>query len=259
MKPTLARLYRLDILWVFFTFVIAHLYFVNQLRHEVTIVAIIGLIISLFKSSNRNFILIRILSLFFISFQIVRSPWPFLGFIPWPLDLYLASFLIYFALRFFKMLPEKINWELKLTRGMMFSLILIVVPSLVCLVGYFYYHPEVAKQFPYLDVPAWTMPLIILLIALVNGFREEIYFRFLLQNSLNGVFSYPTGIIISAILFGFIHFQAGFPQGYLGVFLTSLFGLLVGLQYFFYKSAILTGLTHAVTDAVMFSIILLSR
>lgn len=202
---------------------------------------------------------LKVLCLYVISYYLVLIPWPFVGYIPWPLDFYVASFIFFIALKIAKCAPEKISFDWKLTRGMLFSLVMIVLSSTICLGVYFYYNQEVAKQFPDLNVPAWSLPFIILAAALINGFREELYYRFILQNTLSRIISFRGAIIISSVLFGLIHYKASFPQGCIGVLLTTLFGLLIGLQYFFYKSVLLTALTHALTDAIMFSIILLSK
>lgn len=243
----------------FITVVLAYFFYVEQRHFEIFIGAIAIFFLTFLFPKKLIAYAIRILSLYFICFYLVLQKWPFIGYIAWPFDLYVASILFFISLKLTKCEPEKLTLNWKLTRGMLFSLAAIVLASVICLTGYFYFNPEVAKQFPEINFPMWSMPLIILAMALVNGIREELLFRFILQNSLGRVISFRFAIIISSILFGFIHFKAGFPQGYLGVVLTSLFGLIIGLQYFFYKSVLLTALTHAVTDAIMFAIILFSK
>lgn len=80
-----------------------------------------------------------------------------------------------------------------------------------------------------------------------------------LQNGLSQLGSPVTAIVCSSLFFGYIHFTNGFPQGGLGVVLTILYGALVGAQFFYFKSASLTWLTHSLADAIMFFVILMNR
>jgi membrane protease YdiL (CAAX protease family) len=66
-------------------------------------------------------------------------------------------------------------------------------------------------------------------------------------------------LLVSSFAFGALHFAHGFPQGYLGVFLTTLFGLVVGLQLLITRNFVTVWLTHALADAIMFSLIIATR
>jgi hypothetical protein len=71
----------------------------------------------------------------------------------------------------------------------------------------------------------------------------------------------PAWFVIGAqaILFGTLHFKNAFPQGWLGVFLTGIWGAAIATQYRLFRSIALAWVTHAVADAVMFAIILSTR
>lgn len=181
------------------------------------------------------------------------------GKLSWPGDMLLASLLFWGALKALKSNAEKPSWSWRFTGRQWLSLVVIVMLSLSCLVPYFYFHREVAKTWPFPEMSPWILPFAIMAIAFLNGLREELFFRFLLQAHLGSVRQNGVAVIGGALLFGYLHYQAGFPRGYIGVGLTFLFGMLVGIQYRHFRSAPLTWLTHAVTDAVMFVVILLNR
>lgn len=151
------------------------------------------------------------------------------------------------------------SWTLRFNKRMLLSVFGIVVPSLICLVLYFVYNREIADNWPLPQMPYWVIPFAVLLIALINGLREEIFFRFTLQNYLEECLSPQLAIFCASLVFGYMHFQGGFPAGGVGVFLTTLFGLLIGIQFYYYRSVTLSWMTHSITDAVMFAIILFSK
>lgn len=101
--------------------------------------------------------------------------------------------------------------------------------------------------------------MVVLLIAAVNGLREEIYYRGLLQTMSAEKYSTWFVILFQAISFGPLHFANAFPQGWLGVGLTALWGSAIAIQYQYFRSISLSWLTHSIADAVMFSVILLVR
>lgn len=194
-------------------------------------------------------------AVFFLSINL-----PYVGRLFWPVDLFIASTIFWFLVRKIGLLPDtKIDWKIPNNKFAILSVPAIVIPSLVCLLIYYRFYPEVANQWPLPEMPVWAIPLAVLTIALVNGLREEFYYRFLLQSTLVNKWSKFYGLLCTSVLFGYMHFSAGFPQGYWGVLLTSLFGFIIGLQYIYFESRVLTWATHSITDAVMFAVILMSR
>lgn len=248
----------------FFLFILtlcsAHAFWVM----ERTDIPFYSFIFSTILFSLRKDILRRNVSLlllcFFASFFFLSINLPYIGRLFWPVDLFIASAIFWFLVRKLRSLPDsKVEWKIPNSKLAILSIPAIVIPSLVCLLIYYRFYPEVANQWPLPEMPAWAIPLVVLIIALVNGLREEFYFRFLLQSVLVNKWSKFYGLLCASVLFGYMHFSAGFPQGYWGVLLTSLFGFIIGLQYLHFKSRILTWATHSITDAVMFAVILISR
>lgn len=199
------------------------------------------------------------MSLFFASFWLLEIPYPFIGHLFWPIDQFLGALILFLGSKFFIHPKEPLSWSLRFSIRMVLSIVGIVVPSLICLILYFINHREVADKWPLPQMPLWAIPFAVVLIALINGLREEIYFRFTLQRYLTDCLSPQLAMLCASLVFGYMHYQGGFPAGGLGVFLTTLFGLLIGIQFYCFRSATLSWITHSVTDAVMFAIILLSK
>ena len=108
-------------------------------------------------------------------------------------------------------------------------------------------------------MPVWAIPFVVVAIALINGLREEFYYRGLLQTLSSKTFSLWFIIFFQATAFGSLHFTHAFPQGWLGVAMTAAWGSLIALQYHFFRSTSLAWLTHSIADAVMFTVILTVR
>lgn len=179
----------------------------------------------------------------------------------WPFDFYLASGIgFYICSKFFgKRLFKGLNWSFRFTKRQIFSVVVINVPSILILVWYYSTHKEVANQWPLPQLPVWAVPFVVLLIAAINGLREEIFYRGLLQTQMEENSPAWFTILFQAIFFGVLHFSGAFPQGWLGVALTALWGSAIAIQYRIFRSISLAWLTHSIADAVMFSIILLVR
>ncbi|MNK99640.1 CAAX amino terminal protease self- immunity [compost metagenome] len=180
--------------------------------------------------------------------------------IPWPLDFCLVAIFGFVFSRYVMRRPvEKLKWSFAFSKREVISVLVINVPAIAVLILYYNSHPEVAEMFPAVDFPVWSVPLVILGAAAVNGFREEIFYRGFVQP--NSSLQSPVWFIVGlqAVLFGFLHYSNAFPQGWLGVFLTATWGAAIAIQYQMFKSISLAWLTHAVADAIMFSIILYTR
>lgn len=178
----------------------------------------------------------------------------------WPLDFYLAALLGFAIFRFsFPNRTEKLKWSFTFTRPELFSIILINIPAIAVLIWYYGSHPEVANMWPVPKLPVWIIPFVVLAIAGINGLREEIFYRGLIQTNCSA--QAPAWFVVGmqAILFGFLHFSDAFPQGWPGVFLTATWGAAIAIQYRVFKSISLAWITHAMADAIMFSIIIYSR
>ena len=181
-------------------------------------------------------------------------------FFKWPLDFYIATLAGFVFLKY--VLKEKrplFRWGGSFTKAQVLSIFVINIPACLILCWYFNAHREVAQSWPIPEMSVLALLLVVVSIAVVNGLREEIYFRGLLQENSSGAFPSWMVILIQGLFFGFMHFANAFPQGWLGVFLTGMWGVAIAVQYQIFRSLKLAWLTHSIADAVMFSIILLTR
>ncbi len=249
----------MDIFVLLTVLISSHAFFVLKERFFSVVLCFVLVIIFqiLGRQVFKKFMLM--MSLFFASFWLLEIPYPFIGHLFWPIDQFLGALILFLGSKFFIHPKEPLSWSLRFSKRMVLSIVGIVVPSLICLILYFINHREVADKWPLPQMPLWAIPFAVVLIALINGLREEIYFRFTLQRYLTECLSPQLAILCASLVFGYMHYQGGFPAGGLGVFLTTLFGFLIGIQFYYFRSATLSWITHSVTDAVMFAIILLSK
>lgn len=183
------------------------------------------------------------------------SPW-----LQWPLDFYLTAIFGFCLLHFvIRKPPERLKWSFSFSKAEIASLFIINIPSIGILIWYYKTHPEVANMWPIPSLPLWSIPFVVFFIATINGLREEIFYRGLLQPASSGKAPLWFEIGLQALLFGFLHFMNAFPQGWLGVLLTALWGAAIAIQYRMFKSISLSWITHSVADAIMFSIIIYTR
>jgi hypothetical protein len=184
-------------------------------------------------------------------------PVPYLN--SWPFDMFIIVGVSWFVLGRFGNIDFSANWSIKFTKIEWLSFLFISIPSVIFLTVYFKYFPEIAKKFPLPEVPIWSLPLLVFSVALVNGLREELVYRLIFQRTFLGAMAPVWAILLQSLAFGFLHFRNGFPQGWIGVGLTTLFGILMGIQFHLTRKMSLAWLTHAFVDAAMFTIIILNR
>ncbi|MGZ3691015.1 MAG: CPBP family intramembrane glutamic endopeptidase [Pseudobdellovibrio sp.] len=185
-------------------------------------------------------------------------PFPFIS--AWPINLYIVGFVSYLVLKKIGPVDFSSRWSLKFSKQEWLSAAVIFVLSVTCLSVYFFNFRDVAQKFSLpAAVPPWAVPLTVILMAFINGIREEFVYRIVFQKTFLKSLSLSWSVILQALAFGLLHFEKGFPQGWIGVGLTFCFGLLMGAQYYWSRSAALAWLTHSVVDAAMFGIILLNQ
>ena len=90
----------------------------------------------------------------------------------------------------------------------------------------------------------------IILISVMAGISEELLFRGVIQSYLVGVTSPLFGVIISACLFGVMHFY-----NRLYIVLTLIIGLFIGWLYYATQSLLLVVVLHSVYDILAFACI----
>jgi membrane protease YdiL (CAAX protease family) len=92
--------------------------------------------------------------------------------------------------------------------------------------------------------------------AVFNAALEETVFRGAIFGGLEKVLASPGGaLLLQALLFGALHYRAGFPNGAWGVVLTAAYGL--GLGWLRRRSGGLAApwLAHALADAAVFALV----
>lgn len=185
----------------------------------------------------------------------------YIPYLKWPVDFYLVTLIGFAFLKYvLKQNPEKrLNWSFHFTKLQWGSIAIINLPSIAILFWYYSNHKSLAQQWPIPQLPLWSIPVVILLIAAINGLREEIFYRGFLQKISEETFPSWFVVAFQAIFFGSLHFMNAFPQGWLGVCLTAIWGAAIAVQYHIFRSIALAWLTHSIADAVMFGIILAVR
>jgi membrane protease YdiL (CAAX protease family) len=178
---------------------------------------------------------------------------PVLG--DWPAAMFVIAGGCFAVLRKTTNVDFSCSWSFRFSKFEIASIAVIVVPSLLILLWYYRTFPEVAKSWPLPEMPGWAVPLAICGAALINGLGEELVYRFILQRAFIKSNSPAWAILMQAIAFGFLHYRNGFPQGWTGMLLTTLFGAAIGIQFFITRSITLAWVTHAIMDAIMFGII----
>lgn len=117
------------------------------------------------------------------------------------------------------------------------------------------------KENPYAKLipDASTVILIFLGIgfSLINGIYEESIFRSILIRHFSNFMGFPAALILQAIWFSFLHYQAGFPSGVLGILLTFIFGIMMGYLVKRTRGLMLSIVVHVVADFVVFMLVLL--
>ena len=98
----------------------------------------------------------------------------------------------------------------------------------------------------------------ILLLAVANGFTEEITFRAAPISTVYEVTGKSNAIWMAAILFGLSHYIGGIPSGIPGVLTTTLLGWFFGKCMMDTKGFFLPWLFHALQDILPFTLMTLA-
>lgn len=166
----------------------------------------------------------------------------------------------YIIILLFKQLKNSINYFKKgsADKISLFLIISTIIISGIALILWFnFFKPNI----PNLEkmLPTTNLALLILLgivFAFFNSLTEELVWRGILWDALNISFKSPILIItIQAIGFGLIHL-GGFPSGWVGVSLATIYGLFLGIIRYRTKGIFYPVLTHFFADLVIFFIII---
>jgi membrane protease YdiL (CAAX protease family) len=97
----------------------------------------------------------------------------------------------------------------------------------------------------------WAIPF-----SITNAFSEEAIFRLGIISPLYGIFSVPTLLLISAVLFGLPHYF-GTPSGIIGVLMAGFLGWLLAMSVVETQGIFLAWAIHFVQDVVIITSLLL--
>jgi membrane protease YdiL (CAAX protease family) len=103
----------------------------------------------------------------------------------------------------------------------------------------------------WLKVPAF-LPAILLLAA-INAFDEEVYYRMTLLSTLPQLFGKRQALLLNAFLFGMAHYYEGSPAGIAGVLMTGFLGWLLGKAMYETKGLAWPWIMHFLPDVVIFT------
>jgi membrane protease YdiL (CAAX protease family) len=134
--------------------------------------------------------------------------------------------------------------------GLVFTLVVIVVQ------GFMFILPLSTTS----DTLRHLMPLIpmILLLAVTNGFTEEITFRAAPISTVYVVVGKTNAIWMAAILFGFSHYIGGIPSGVPGVLTTTFLGWFFGKCMMDSRGFFWPWLFHTLQDILPFTLMSLA-
>jgi membrane protease YdiL (CAAX protease family) len=107
---------------------------------------------------------------------------------------------------------------------------------------------------PSLDALVKVIPLmpIVLLLALMNSFSEEMSYRASELAVLKGVVSNPQSLMLTAVFFGIGHYY-GVPYGVIGVVMAGVLGWLLGKSMLETKGIFWAWLIHFLQDVLIFT------
>jgi membrane protease YdiL (CAAX protease family) len=107
---------------------------------------------------------------------------------------------------------------------------------------------------PSINVLVMVIPLIpvVLLLAVMNSFSEEMNYRASQLAALNGVLSDQHALLLTATYFGLAHYY-GVPYGVIGVLMAGLLGWLLGKSMLETKGFFWAWLIHFLQDVMIFS------
>jgi membrane protease YdiL (CAAX protease family) len=96
-----------------------------------------------------------------------------------------------------------------------------------------------------------TWQLVFALSGITAGFREELFYRGIVQNSLQKKYHYRTALLVSCVLFTLSHIQYIYHGQTMAVMLISLAGIIFGSIFIYTKSIVFVGAVHSLYDALL--------
>jgi membrane protease YdiL (CAAX protease family) len=175
-----------------------------------------------------------------------------------PADIILTLNLLLFFLLVIKkfnrtQLLLKINWR----KNSLCIILIISFISIAALATWFFFQigNPYEKFLP--EVPLCLLIPMGFGFAFINAIYEECLFRSFLLSQFADQIGFSLAIFLQAIWFSFLHFQAGFPSGVVGIFLTLIFGVMMGYLAKQHQSIFVPVIIHFFADLSIFCLIVL--
>lgn len=118
--------------------------------------------------------------------------------------------------------------------------------------------PEFVGLTAIADVPVWALPPTGFFFVLVNAGVEETAFRGVLLDSSHSAFGAIAALFVQAAVFGIAHYAHGVPDGPWGAVLSGGYGLMLGVIRLRSRGMVAPWIAHAITDAAIFVMIVIS-
>ena len=135
------------------------------------------------------------------------------------------------------------------------------VLSIAGLAGWYFFVAE--RPHPMVKfLPPWSTTALLAaapIVAMANALLEEFWARVILQSEARRVAGVWPAIVFQAVLFAAMHYQAGFPSGWLGAGLTFAFGFVMGLLTHRTRSVWPAVVVHFLCDAFIMTMLVLDR
>jgi membrane protease YdiL (CAAX protease family) len=178
----------------------------------------------------------------------------------WPISLIFPILVYYSIVLLYKKnaLKEYIPIGDITKRTILLIVMVSVVSILALMVWFFLLHPnkeQYAALFP--KVNTFILPFVGLGFAIINSLIEELMFRGIIYNNIEKYISNNKILIIllQSIPFATLHYIGGFPNGYFGILLTFIYGILLGEIRSISKGLLAPIIAHIFTDFIIFYIV----
>lgn len=162
--------------------------------------------------------------------------------------------------RFFPLTKDLLSWWKKgrVDGSSLLALLLISAVSAAALIAWGLWSDslsevenmlQVLKNIPSLVVLFLVLPVF----ALLNAFSEEMAFRGIFQEAaLRSKIPLAGVILFQGSCFAAVHFEAGFPNGFVGYMMTLIYGSALGVLRHWTQGLLIPYLTHICADLVIF-------
>ncbi|MDW7681062.1 MAG: type II CAAX endopeptidase family protein [bacterium] len=109
-------------------------------------------------------------------------------------------------------------------------------------------------------LPRVNLPLLLLFglgFAVINAFYEESLFRSILLSYFKRQFGITVAIALQALWFSLLHYQSGFPSGWMGILMTLFFGCVMGIFTHRSRGIFIAVVVHFLADLSIFILVML--